>query len=54
MMEFANAIKGKAAYFLQWHSYNGAKVAIKDNENTIEMMNSSRVITRDELFPISF
>ncbi len=54
MMEFANAIKGKAAYFLQWHSWNGAKVAIKDNKNTIEMMNSSRVITRDELFPISF
>ncbi len=54
MMQFANKIKGKAAYFLQWHSWNGAAVAIKDNKNSIEMMNSDVVITRDELSPTSF
>ena len=54
MMEFANTIMGKAAYILQRHSYNGAKGAIKDKKNTIEMMNSRGVITRDELLPISF
>jgi len=54
MMQFVNAIKGKAAYFLQWHSWNGAAVAIKDNKNTIEMMNSESVITRGEILPTSF
>lgn len=54
MMKFADTIRGKAAYFLQWHSWNGAAVAIKDNKNTIEMMNSEVVITRDEILPISF
>lgn len=54
MMHLADKLKGKAAYFLQWHSWNGAKVAIKDNKNTIEMMNSNTVITRDELLPDSF
>lgn len=54
MMEWANMLKGKAAYFLQWHSWNGAKVAIKDNKNSMEMMNSGVVITRDELLPTSF
>jgi len=53
MMEWANILKGKAAYFLQWHSWNGAEVAIKDNKNVNEMMNSPFVITRGELFPIS-
>ena len=45
-----NAMKGKAAYFLQWHSWPGGKVAIKDNLKVIEMMNSETVITLDELF----
>jgi mannan endo-1,4-beta-mannosidase len=54
MMEFANILKGKAAYFLQWHSWNGAKVAIKDNKNVVEMMSSTAVITRDELLPMAF
>lgn len=54
MMDLANKIKGKAAYFLQWHSWNGAAVAIKDNKNASEMMNSEVVITRDELLPASF
>jgi len=54
MMDVAIKLKGKAAYFMQWHSWNGAAVAIKDNQNSIEMMNSDAVITRDELLPISF
>ncbi|MFS4491413.1 glycosyl hydrolase [Maribacter sp. 2308TA10-17] len=54
MMEFASLLKGKVAYFLQWHSWNGAKVAIKDNKNFIEMMNSKAVITRGEILPTSF
>lgn len=54
MMDVANKLKGKAAYFMQWHSWSGAAVAIKDNRNFIEMMNSDEVITRDELLPISF
>ncbi|MFS4467974.1 glycosyl hydrolase [Maribacter sp. 2210JD10-5] len=49
MMKVADVLEGKAAYFLQWHSWSGAKVAIKDNKNTIEMMNSDAVITLDEL-----
>ncbi len=54
MMELANILRGKAAYFLQWHSWNGAKVAIKDNKNALELMQSDAVITRDEVLPISF
>ncbi len=54
MMEWANMLMGKAAYFLQWHSWNGAKVAIKDNKNSMELMNSNSVITRDEVLPASF
>jgi len=49
MMSLANTLRGKAAYFLQWHSWNAAKVSIKDNKNLIEMMNSPRVITKDEI-----
>lgn len=51
MMELAHRLKGKAAYFLQWHSWQGAEVAIKDNQNSLEMMNSTIVITRDEVRP---
>jgi mannan endo-1,4-beta-mannosidase len=54
MMDVVNKLKGKAAYFMQWHSWNGAAVAIKDNKNSFEMMNSDAVITRDEIMPISF
>ncbi len=54
MMDMVHILKGKAAYFLQWHSWNGAAVAIKDNKNIEEMMNSEIVITRDEILPISF
>lgn len=54
MMQLVNTLKGKAAYFLQWHSWNGAKVAIKDNKNIIEMMQSETVITRDELPQMSY
>ncbi len=42
-------IKGKVCYFLQWHSWSGAAVAIKDNKNYNDMMWSGSVITRDEL-----
>ncbi|NHF59478.1 hypothetical protein FK220_009010 [Flavobacteriaceae bacterium TP-CH-4] len=49
MMQWADMLKGKAAYFLQWHSWSGAEVAIIDNANAVEMMNSTIVITRDEL-----
>ncbi len=49
--QLVNAIRGKAAYFLQWHSWSGAAVAIKDNQNALEMMNSEHAITIDELFP---
>jgi mannan endo-1,4-beta-mannosidase len=42
-------IIGKACYFLQWNSWTNAKVAILDNLNAIEMMNSASVISRDEV-----
>jgi hypothetical protein len=42
-------IVGKACYFLQWHSWSGAAVAIKDNLKASEMMNSDHVISRDEI-----
>ena len=54
MMDVVNKLKGKAAYFMQWHSWDNAAVAIIDNKNTTEMMNSEAVITLDELLPISF
>jgi len=47
--ELLDALKGKAAYFLQWHSWPGAKVAIIDNLNANSMMTSADAITRDEL-----
>jgi len=49
MTEHADLLKGKAAYFLQWHSWNAAEVAIKDNLKAAEMMESEDVITRDEI-----
>ncbi|MDA3865223.1 MAG: glycosyl hydrolase [Salinivirgaceae bacterium] len=44
-----NTYKGKAAYFLQWHSWSGAKVAIIDNLNYNAMMWNPSAITLDEL-----
>lgn len=48
-MDLVDVLKGKAAYFLQWHSWEGADVAIIDNLNADTMMNSTTTITRDEL-----
>ncbi len=53
-LQLVNALKGKAAYFLQWHSWEGAEVAIKDNRKANYMMNSKKVITRDELRLVDF
>lgn len=44
-----NNLKGKASYFLQWHSWPGAEVAIINNKNASAMMNDKHAITRDEL-----
>jgi mannan endo-1,4-beta-mannosidase len=49
VMAMVENIVGKACYFLQWHSWTGAAVAIKDNLNASEMMNSDRVITLDKV-----
>ncbi|MCF2446750.1 glycoside hydrolase family 26 protein [Dyadobacter sp. CY345] len=48
-MAVLNAFKGKAAYFLQWHSWTNAKVGIKDNLNFKEMMNDPAAITLDKM-----
>ncbi len=40
---------GKAAYFLQWHSWTGAAVSIVDNPNFEELMNDNRVINLGDL-----
>lgn len=48
-MEVLNSFKGKAAYFLQWHSWKNAKVAIVDNPRAKEMMNDAAAITLDEM-----
>ena len=45
----AKKLQGKAAYFLQWHSWAGASVAIKDNLNMHELMNSPNVITLEDI-----
>jgi mannan endo-1,4-beta-mannosidase len=41
--------KGKAPYFLQWHSWTGAKVCIVDNLNYKELMNDAAAITLDKI-----
>ncbi|NNU34727.1 hypothetical protein HK413_12890 [Mucilaginibacter sp. S1162] len=41
--------KGKAPYFLQWHSWTNAKVAIVDNLHAKEMMNDAAAITLDRI-----
>lgn len=48
-MSLLNTLKGKAAYFLQWKSWTGAKVAIIDNKNSVIMMKNSAALTRDRL-----
>ena len=48
-MEVLNIFKGKAAYFLQWHSWGKSKVAIVDNLRCQEMMNNPAAITLDKL-----
>lgn len=44
-----NTFKGKAPYFLQWHSWPGAKVAIVDNLNAKKMMDDVSAITLDKI-----
>ncbi|MBC7888438.1 MAG: hypothetical protein H7Z13_11160 [Ferruginibacter sp.] len=48
-MAVLNIFKGRAAYFLQWHSWNNAKVAIVDNLKYKEMMNDPAAITLDKI-----
>lgn len=48
-LQLISVLAGKAAYFLQWHSYPGTALAIVDNLKSNAMMNSERVITRDEI-----
>lgn len=48
-IEVLNTFKGKAAYFLQWHSWTNAKVSISDNLNFKEMMNDPSAITLDKM-----
>ncbi|MEO9893856.1 glycosyl hydrolase [Aurantibacter sp.] len=54
MMDVVENLKGKAAYFMQWHSWNGAGVSIIDNRNYNDMMNNDASITLEEISPISF
>ena len=44
-MEIIEKLRGKAAWFLQWHSWKNADVAIIDNLRFKEMMNSPFAIT---------
>ncbi|MDB5156577.1 MAG: mannan endo,4-beta-mannosidase [Mucilaginibacter sp.] len=48
-MEVLNVFKGKAPYFLQWHSWPGAKVNIVDNLYYKELMNDPSAITLDKI-----
>jgi mannan endo-1,4-beta-mannosidase len=40
---------GRAAYFLQWHSWRNAKVSIVDNLNYDVLMNDARIINLEDL-----
>lgn len=51
-LQLVSVLAGKAAYFLQWHSYPGTALAIRDNLKANAMMNSERVVTRDEILVI--
>jgi len=44
-----NTFKGKAPYFLQWHSWPDAKVNIVDNKNAKALMNDAAAITLDKI-----
>jgi mannan endo-1,4-beta-mannosidase len=48
-MAVLNTFKGKAPYFLQWHSWPGAKVNIVDNKNAKDLMNDAAAITLDKI-----
>jgi mannan endo-1,4-beta-mannosidase len=48
-MEVLNNFKGKAPYFLQWHSWTNAKVNIVDNLHFKELMNDAGAITLDKI-----
>jgi mannan endo-1,4-beta-mannosidase len=48
-LEVLHALRGKAAWFLQWSSWTNAKVAIVDNPNAAEMMNHSAIVTLDKM-----
>jgi mannan endo-1,4-beta-mannosidase len=48
-LDVLNALRGKAAWFLQWSSWTNARVAIVDNPNAREMMNHEAAITLDKI-----
>jgi mannan endo-1,4-beta-mannosidase len=48
-MAMLETCKGKAPYFLQWHSWNNAKVNIVDNVHFKELMNDASAITLDKI-----
>lgn len=48
-LRLITALSGKAAYFLQWHSFPGEALAIQDNLKANDLMNSEKVVTRDEI-----
>jgi mannan endo-1,4-beta-mannosidase len=48
-MAVLETYKGKAPYFLQWHSWTGAKVAIVDNLHFRELMNDEEAVTLDKI-----
>jgi hypothetical protein len=53
-LHLVSVLAGKAAFFIQWHSYPGTALAIQDNLKANDMMNSERVVTLDEIriFPV--
>lgn len=48
-MAVLSTFRGKAAWFLQWSSWPGAKVAIRDNLRLREMMQDPSALTLDDL-----
>ncbi len=50
-LQIPGAFLGKAAYFLQWHSWSGARVSIVDNLHSATMMNHPKVIVLEDLNP---
>ena len=39
----------KIAYFVAWHSWKNDKWAIESNQNSSELLNNSKIITREEI-----